>query len=354
MGSGNSTYWEGVADYLSRNNRNQNETQLLQENRELRIAFENLHNEYLQIKSNQEECKKLIETLIGGNYPRVSHPNGLMTRGYRMLKFKSILFSQNGISGNDASSLTLNQKRLINLNLLAFGELLSLNEIVLNYVNTNLTKSAENMITESEILAEALTKDNSLELHAIQAWGYLQMAIAANRTNSDYIKYGLSVINNEDKANEWLKYRITQLINNAQFNTDSPMPIQESIPNPLEMWEIEQLKEIDEFKAISESLSGNRDTYIFDINNPKGYPKRPKGVEFLKGPVYFNFDNALIWGAKLITTNSELSMDELVSQTLKGERLPTLLNKGRNERFEVPASTESESVSLLDVYGIKK
>ena len=353
MSSENSIFWDGVVDYLTRNNRNQNEHQLLQENRELRIAFENLHNEYLKIKSSQEESQKLIEQLIGGNYPRVSHPNGIMTHGYRMLKFKSILFAQNGITGNDASSLTLNQKRLINLNLLAFGELLSLNEIVLNYVNTNLTKSAENMIDESTILAEALTKDNSLEVHAIQAWAYLQMAIAANRTNSDYIKYGLSVINNEDKANEWLNYRITQLINNAQFNTDSPMPIQESIPNPLEMWEIETLQEIDEFKAISESLSGNRDTYIFDINNPKGYPRRPKGVEFLKGPVYFNFDNALIWGAKLIATNSELSMDELVSQTLKGERLPTLLNKGRNERFEVPPSTESGAVSLLNVYGIK-
>jgi hypothetical protein len=132
------------------------------------------------------------------------------------------------------------------------------------------------------------------------------------------------------------------------------MPIQESIPNPLEMWEIEKLQDIDKYKAISESLSGGRDVYIFDIKNPKGYPKLPKGVEFLKGPVYFNFDTALIWGAKLMTTNSELSMDELVAQTLKGERLPTLLNKGRNERFEVPSSTESERVSLLDVYGIKK
>lgn len=357
MGSENSLFYDGLISYLTRNEKNQTNEALLYENRELRITLQNLHNEYLELKEQQAKSQKLIDDIIGNNYPFVKNPCGIIQRCYRIIKFRDILLRQNGIDpqNQDAiNALPINTKRVININLMAFGELINFNEIILRYIRVTQVISMKNAKIEADVIAQALTKNHNLEVHALQAWGYLQMMCGVFNGTAEFIDVAFETIKDEQKANEWLKNRVTTLIDTLRFQSGSAFPEKESIPNPLDEWTSKFIKSHMDSVNLSARLSANRtELYDFDINDLKKYPHSPKDLELVKGPVYFLSDNAMVWGAKLIAETNKAGIENEILKTLTGERLPTLLNTGKDELFSLPESFNSIDASHLKTYGIK-
>lgn len=357
MSSENSIFYDGLISYLTRNENNHTTEALLFENRELRIALQNLHNEYLELKEQHAKSQKLNDDIIGNNYPFVKNPCGLMARCYRILKFKDVLLRQNGIDPNNEeaiNALPINTKRYININLMAFGELMNFNEIILRYVRDTQVISMQNAEVEANVLAQALTKNHDLEVHALQAWAYLQMMCGVFNGTAEFIDIAFETIKNEQKANEWLKNRVTTLVDTLRFQSGSAFPEKDSIPNPLDEWTSKFTKTHLKSMHLSASLSANRkELYDFDINDLKKYPNSPKDLELVMGPVHFLSDNAMVWGAKLIAETNKAGIENEILKTLTGTRLPTLLNTGKDEPFSLPESFNSIEASHLKTYGIK-
>lgn len=210
----------------------------------------------------------------------------------------------------------------------------------------------DNAIQEAGILGQAITKNKNTQVHALQAWGYLNMMMSVNNGTIHYLDIMLETFNNEAKANEWLKDRVSQLTNECRFVTNSSMPSPGTIPNPLQLWEINSFTYKKEIRSLSSSISGNRAEFVFNVNDSRGYPNCPKGEEIIIGPVNFLVDEALIWGAKLIATNEQFEIDELVNLTISGERRPTLLNNDKDLATTLPYSSESVALPFLETYGI--
>jgi hypothetical protein len=347
---------DSVVQYLNRHNQSNSEQALLEENRQLRVYIQQMSDEYHRMQTRLEENKAVLSRLIDGNYPKVTNPNGLMTKCYRIIKFREAMLRQNNIDPSNAqqiSNLPINSKRAINLNILAFGELLSLPEIVSNYLRTTHCSSMTNLKKEADILAHAITKNDNTTVHALQAWGYLQMMLSVNNGTIHYLDVMLDTFNDEAKANQWLKDRVTQLIAECKFEPGSTMPIEASIPQPLQMWEIDSINHKLKRQTLSATISKDRPDYAFDISNPCCYPSSPKGQEIIIGPVSFLSDEALIWGEKLTDDSDIRSQNENADMTIEGLRIPTLLNKGKDEPYNLPHSENSMIASLLPKYGIK-
>lgn len=351
----NSYFMDSVVQYLNRGHAEQSEQALLEENRQLRILLQQASDAYNQMHDSLTKNKALVAQLIDGNYPKVTNQNGFLTKCYRIIKFRETMLRQNGIDPSNTTQinqLSVDQKRIINLNILAFGELLSLPEVCGQYLRKTQARSMDNAIQEADILGQAITKNKNTQVHALQAWGYLNMMMSVNNGTIHYLDIMLETFNNEAKANEWLKDRVSQLTKDCRFATNSTMPNPESIPNPLQLWEIKSAIDKHEGRSLSMSVSGNRPEFVFNVNDPYGYPNSPKGNEIIFGPINFSVDEALVWGAKLIATNEQSAMDELVDQTISGERRPTLLNNDKDLATTLPDSSESVAIPFLDKYGI--
>lgn len=347
---------DSVLMYLNRHNTNNDNNSLLEENRELRIMLQQMSDANQKMNKELAASRDFIAKIIDCNFPRVTQQNNMMVRCYRMLKFKESILKQNNIDARNAQQidmLPLNTKRIINLNLMAFGELMTLPEIVGEYVAIAQRQSMRNMMQEADILASAITQNNNTQIHALQGWGYLQMMLAVSSASIDYIEKMQAVYNDENKANQWLKSRVSQLVDNCRFEGSSTFPIADSIPHPLIEWENTSAEYKASLKQLSATVSGGRPEYVFDTNNKRGYPMAPKGSELVKGPVDFPIDLALVWGDSLANFSSSMSKAEHVQSTLNGQRLPTLLNGQGDNQNELPSSGHSLDRSLMSHYGIK-
>lgn len=389
MSSADEYLMESVLMYLNRNRNNTqtDTTRLLEENRELRIMLQELNthsqkmrsswtqlvseNEKLRanyqalkksadeliesIKSKYEINEEIINQLTESNYPKVSQPNNVMTRRARILKFRKSIFQQNNIDPNNIKqieTLPINTKRLINLHVMAFGELLALPEIVAEYIVSTQTKSFGNLSNEADILSAALTLDNNAQIPALQGWGYLQMMQGVSVSILSYIKEMQEVLSDEDKANTWLSNRVSELVNSCEFIEDFTLPQPTSIPPPLAQWESSMDRLVASKTTEYNEMSSNRTEYTFNIMNKSAYPNTAIGTELVKGPVLYELDCALIWGVSLSLDNAQDSRENNIRNTLVGQRVPTLLNRAINANLQMPPSERSIEISLLTEYGI--
>lgn len=289
-------------------------------------ANQKLTTELNKALDSKKQLDVKIAELTSASMQDVS---GIRAKVQKIVNYRDHLVKS--ISPNQAiSGLTVSDKQTINIKLLAFTELLYISEGTINYARKLNHMNWQNTAEELEILANAITSDNNLQIPAITAYGYLSMANAAlDNLSNVYYSYTKTQIN-PGGAQNWLTEREAELRKQKLFVSNSSEIDITKIP-PLFKHPSEFDEEMIKHKhQVSVSLSGaTRKPFDEFVHEGRGrWPYDPNNEELKKGPNDPRHDIGLIFMDAEQTKRivNRVAKDSITKQILTGDYDPIMMN----------------------------